>query len=87
MAGEELAFGDFRLDLGRRELTRRGTLVERDKVVFHSDTIDAAARVDDWREPGQRMAVACRSDCRSMHFIAPHPKDLRTARTLFQSGR
>jgi selenocysteine-specific elongation factor len=28
-----------------RELTRRGILVERDKVVFHSDTIDAAARV------------------------------------------
>jgi selenocysteine-specific elongation factor len=28
-----------------RELTRRGILVERDKVVFHVDTIDAAARV------------------------------------------
>ncbi len=28
-----------------RELTRRGILVERDKVVFHRDTIDAAARV------------------------------------------
>jgi selenocysteine-specific elongation factor len=28
-----------------RELTRRGVLVERDKVVFHIDTIDAAARV------------------------------------------
>ena len=28
-----------------RELTRRGILVEREKVVFHSDTIDAAAQV------------------------------------------
>ncbi|MDJ0769430.1 MAG: selenocysteine-specific translation elongation factor [Ilumatobacter sp.] len=28
-----------------RELTRRGVLVERDKVLFHRDTIDAAARV------------------------------------------
>ncbi|MFP5486941.1 MAG: selenocysteine-specific translation elongation factor [Acidimicrobiia bacterium] len=28
-----------------RELTRRGILVERDKVLFHRDTIDAAARV------------------------------------------
>ena len=28
-----------------RELTRRGVLVERDKVVFHADTVDAAARV------------------------------------------
>jgi len=28
-----------------RELTRRGILVEREKVVFHTDTIDAAARV------------------------------------------
>lgn len=27
-----------------RELTRRGVLVERDKVVFHADTIDDAAR-------------------------------------------
>jgi selenocysteine-specific elongation factor len=28
-----------------RELTRRGVLVERDRVVFHSDTVDAAALV------------------------------------------
>jgi selenocysteine-specific elongation factor len=28
-----------------RELTRRGVLVERDKVLFHRDTIEAAARV------------------------------------------
>jgi selenocysteine-specific elongation factor len=28
-----------------RELTRRGILVERDKVLFHRDTLDAAARV------------------------------------------
>ena len=28
-----------------RELTRRGVLVERDKVVFHAETIDAAAQV------------------------------------------
>ncbi|MGA1051997.1 MAG: selenocysteine-specific translation elongation factor [Ilumatobacteraceae bacterium] len=28
-----------------RELVRRGMLVERDKIVFHRDTIDAAARV------------------------------------------
>ena len=28
-----------------RELTRRGVLVERDKVLFHTDTIDTAARV------------------------------------------
>ncbi len=28
-----------------RELTRRGILVEREKVVFHADTIDAAAQV------------------------------------------
>ncbi len=28
-----------------RELIRRGTLVERDKIVFHVDSIDAAARV------------------------------------------
>jgi len=28
-----------------RELTRRGVLVERDKLLFHSDTIDAAARI------------------------------------------
>ena len=28
-----------------RELTRRGILVERDKVVFHADTIDDAARI------------------------------------------
>ena len=28
-----------------RELTRRGVLVEREKVVFHRDTIDAAARI------------------------------------------
>jgi len=28
-----------------RELTRRGILVEREKVVFHADTVDSAARV------------------------------------------
>jgi selenocysteine-specific elongation factor len=28
-----------------RELTRRGVLVERDRVLFHAETIDAAARV------------------------------------------
>jgi selenocysteine-specific elongation factor len=28
-----------------RELIRRGTLVERDQIVFHTDAIDAAARV------------------------------------------
>ena len=32
------------------------------------------------RKPGQRMAVAYRSDRHSERFIVPHPKDLRAMR-------